>query len=436
MPTPPQAAAQTTVTAKTLARLAKKPGRHPVEKAKDQGLKLTVKKNGLAYWTYRYRLDGRETELSLGAYDNAMGLDEAIAAHADKRALVLKGIDPQEGKRQRRTPVSTRGDVKTFGEAAEAYLEQCEREQRWRSAKHRRQWRATLMSLPEWFRRLKIPAIGSEEVYKALKPIWDRTPETGSRLRSRIELVLNSTYGPKDDHANPAAMSRWLKDKLGKKRVNKDSETGGRVHHRALHHNQIPALMARLRDRPSVPARALEFLILTAARAGEVRGMTWDELKPDYAEDVAEPIATWIVPAFRMKAFRQHRAPLSSAAVAVLEARREQRKDGDALVFPGARPKKPLINNTLMNELKRLGFAALTTTHGLRASFRSWCKAMGVPFETAEEALAHAVGSQTSQAYDRDDRLALRVELMEAWARYCLSAPLSLPKPEATAVAA
>jgi integrase len=197
-----------------------------------------------------------------------------------------------------------------------------------------------------------------------------------------------------------------------------------------LHHSQIPAFIAALRERPGVAARALELLLLTAARSGELRGMTFDEIKLGYTEDVAEPTPVWVIPAFRMKMFRRHRVPLASAAIAIVEAQRLERQDDNPLVFPGARPGKPLTNSTMRRELARLGFGGPTTTHGLRASFRSWCKATGVPFETAEEALAHIVGDSTSQSYDRDDQLALRVGVMERWAQYCLSASKRPPAAE------
>jgi hypothetical protein len=176
------------LTAKTLARLARIPGRHPVKDAK--GLKLTVKPNGLCYWTYRYRLNGRETETSLGALSD-MTIEAAIIAHGEKQTLVRKKIDPQAGKRRRHAPDARTNGAPTFGEAAEALLERYPREKEWRSVKHRRQWESTLLGLPEWFRKLKTDAIGPKDVYAAIAPTWAKTPETGSRLRGRIEAVLS-----------------------------------------------------------------------------------------------------------------------------------------------------------------------------------------------------------------------------------------------------
>jgi integrase len=412
-----------TVTTKTIARLARTPGRHPVEAKGAHRLFLTVKPNGLCYWTMRFRLNGRDTETSLGAYPD-LEIKDAVAAHVKKLALLADGIDPQAGKRKR-APSAPKGSAPTFGEAGQALLERRAIEKGWRSPKHRQQWRATLARLPEWFRALQTTAITVEDVHNVVAPVWIEKPETGSRLRSRIELVIDSARDSTDTRPNPAALSGWLKTRLGAKRLNKNPVTGKRAHHRALHHDAVPTLMARLRARPGVVAQALQFLILTAARAGEVREATWDEIVPNYGDDVTTPIPVWVVPANRMKAFRRWRVPLSRAAVAVLGA---QHGEDDGLIFPGSRPKRPLTNTTLMNELARLGFAGLTTTHGLRGTFRSWCKATGVPFQTAEEALAHAVGNSVSQAYDHDDQLALRAELMERWGRYCLSLRM-LPKP-------
>jgi integrase len=420
------------VTARTIARLANEPGRHPVKDAKN--LKLKVLDAKRRYWTMRYRIAGHETEISLGAYvgtDPTQELKDVLKAHAAKRALLLEDVDPQERKRRPRALVA-KGESLTFGEAAEEFLVKYDQGDT-RNAKHRRQWRSTLGGLPEWFRRLKVDAISPKEVYQALETMWRRTPETASRLRGRIEATLEGVRAHDDMRPNPAAWSGWLKTQLGTKRANRDLETGLTVHHRALPHDRIPGLMAELGRRGNAAARALAFAILTAGRSGEVRGMTWDEIKPDYRGDdneLSEPITAWIVPARRMKMFRRHRVPLSRAATAILEAQERERGDSP-FVFPGARPMQPLVDGTLMALLRGLELGRDTTVHGLRASFRSWCKAKGVPFQTAESALAHVAGGKVVQAYDRDDQLALRVELMEVWSRHCLGVPL-LPAPTAS----
>jgi integrase len=426
------------ITARTIDRLAKVQGRHPVKDAK--GLKLTVKPTGLAYWTYRYRFDGRETELSLGAYigaDPAEELKNAIAAHGEKRALVLKKTDPQGDRHaKRRAPVRAQTDTPTFGEAAEEHLKRRELNLDLRNAKHARQWRSTLEGLPDWFRNMKVTAIEPEHVYKAIEPTWTATPETGARLRTRIEAVLDSARDSKDTHPNPAVLAGWLKTQLGRKRVNKDPILGGRVHHLALPYRRIPELMAKLQTSPNITARVLQYIILTAARSGEALNATWDEIKREYEIDavVDNKPTNWIapmweIPAAKMKMYRRHRVPLSSAALAILK-HQENERGANPHIFPGARSMKPLSNTAIEDELKRLGFAKDTTIHGLRASFRSWAKSIGVPPELGEEALAHASGDNTVKAYDRDDVLARRIALMERWAEYCLGLKL-LPKPEA-----
>jgi integrase len=277
-------------------------------------------------------------------------------------------------------------------------------------------------------------------VRDVLKPIWTKTPETASRLRGRIEAVLDSARGSEDKHPNPAAWSGWLKTQLGKKKVKRDPITGQRVHLRALPFGRIPALMATLRGRPDVAARALEFLILTAGRSDEIIGAQREEIELEHeivvtVDDRPQKliIAAWVIPAIRMKGFRRHRVPLNSATLAILDAQEKARGDNPH-IFPGTRPMKPMGEGMLMLQLKRLGVVEATTVHGLRASFRSWCKSVGVPFEVAEEALSHVSGDNTVKAYDRDDQLALRIPVMERWARFCLSAiepaaPLMLEAP-------
>jgi integrase len=441
---------RTLVTPATLKRLAKTAGRHPVKDAK--GLKLKVLDAARSYWTVRFRFEGRETELSLGTYDK-MTLERALEAHAEIQLKLRKQIDPQDGKKARHAPRARGGGAPTFDEAARKYIENNESD--WRSAKHRQQWSATLgcgaadrdtkrrtgVSLPPWFRDMRTDQIGSEHVLAVLDPVWKKKPETAARLRARIEKVLDSSRGPKDMHPNPAALSGWLKTQLGRKKTSLDPVTGDRAHHLALPFDRIPALMAALKDRETTAARALELLILTAARTTETLGLPWKEIEREYkvAAVVDGRPGSWtfpaiVIPARRMKMYRRHRAPLSDPALAIIEAQLKKHGDSDpnAYVFPGARPKRPLGPNALVGELKSVGFAGATTVHGLRASFRSWCKSIGVAPETAEEALAHATGDKTARAYDRDDQLVLRIPLMEAWGRYCVSAidaeaPLMLP---------
>jgi integrase len=427
------------VTAKKLPALAKKPGRHPVENAK--GLFLTAKTNGLAYWTYRYRLAGRETETSLGAASE-MGLDQAKAAHAEKRAMVLKGIDPRGDKHPLRHPTSRRGDAPTFAEAAEKLI--AERQDEWRSAKHHHQWVASLNSLPEAFKSMRADRITPEDVRDVLRPLWKKTPVTARRIRARIEKVIGSTRGSADSRSNPAALSDWLKNQLGESRVNRDPVTGHRASHPAILFAQVPALMARLEERGDQASKALQFLILAGARTREILDMTWGEIDLTHDMTGAGAIAPMLVlPATRMKAYRRHRVPLSPTMLAILETQAAARgmtiedlveiaetSDSKLYVFPGTRPGRPMAQASLALALKRA--EGQGTVHGLRSAFRSFATSIKTPFEIAEDAIAHAAGDGTVQSYFRPDSPHLRLELTAAWSRFCVSSPAlpMLPAPE------
>lgn len=230
---------------------------------------------------------------------------------------------------------------------------------------------------------------------KALEPIWQAKPETASRVRGRVEVVLDwaTTRGYRQGE-NPARWRGHLENQLPKK-----SKVRRVEHHAALPYAEIGAFMAELRGRDGVAARALEFVILTKARTGEVLGARWAEI------DLAGRL--WTVPAARMKAGREHRVPLSEAAMALL-ARVE--REGER-VFP--------ISNMAMSMLlRRMGRGELTV-HGFRSTFRDWCAETGVDHDLAELALAHSVGSAVERAYLRSDMFQRRRQLTEAWAHYC-----------------
>jgi integrase len=431
------------VTAKTLERLARTVGRHDVagKGGRRPGMKLTVRKGGLAYWTYRFQIPGdanrRDTEISLGRYPETP-LDEAAAKHATASALVENGKDPRIRKR---VIHAYKSDVPTFRQAAERLIEQRERlrgEEKHRNRRHEQQWRDTLMRLPAPFLELKAVAIGPKDVYDVLKPSWDARPVTAARVRGRIAAVLDSAREPDDERPNPAAWSGWLKTKLGPKRINRDPETGGRAHLPAALFPDIPGLMARLAERQETPARALRFVILSALRTGEVRGLVWSEIRLDYNNDgeFKTPISAIVIPAKRMKMYRRHRLPLSSEMLAILEvqartqgasidelvkeAKRRGPDEAPLHVFPGTRLGKPMAVMMLRLALRRAGGAG--TVHGLRSCFRSWAKANDISFQAAEEALAHVQeGGAVVQAYARDDMLLARVGIMQRWARFCLS---------------
>jgi integrase len=401
----------TKLTLRALQRLANEPGRHP----DGVGLFLRVKDADHRFWTYRYRLGGKETELSLGPYPK-VGLDEARRLHAKARAEVVNGIDPRAGKKLARdakaaqdahTPASAKP---TFGAMADLYIDT--HEASWRNPKHRQQWSSTLRDYCAPIRSVPVDQIDTQAILGCLRPIWTLKPETASRVRGRIETILNAARAlgfTDENRANPARWRGHLDQLLPKQ------PALSRGNHAALPYGEVPAFMARLKDAPGAAAKALAFLILTAARSGEILGVRWDELD--------EAGAVWTVPAHRMKAGKAHRVPLSVPALAILAEMRAARRNDHPFVFPGQRPRKPLSNMALEMTMRRLG-AGEFTPHGMRSGFRDWATEVErVEYATAERCLAHAVGSDAALAYDRSDRLELRRPVMTRWAQFVLPPP-------------
>jgi integrase len=397
-----------------LPRLLDKPGRH----GDGQGLFFRTLGQSRAYWVFRYRLDGKERELSLGPYPE-LGLIEARAKHAAlRKQVVVDKVDVLAEKRaakeaQAATPQS---DKPSFGEVSDQYLKRKEeRGQLGKNPKHRQQWRNTLAGLPARFRDLPINEIGPRQVFDALDPIWAKTPETASRLRGRIAAVLDFAREPEDTRPNPAAWSGWLKNQLGNpKELGKlDRKTGERLargNHAAMPYAQVPAFMASLKAAPGVAPKALMFAILTAARSGEVFGMTWDEAPFFQATKL------WTVPAERMKMGVEHQVPLSDAALDLLKAQDEARGKNPH-VFPSPLPKQPLSTMALAMVTRRLKVGQFTV-HGFRSSFRDWAADHGVEFEVAEACLAHAVGNAVTRAYLHTTMLERRRKALADWAAF------------------
>jgi integrase len=402
------------LTLRALPSLAKRQGRH----GDGQGLFLRVLAPGpqggkpeRRFWTYRFRLGGKETELSLGPYPK-VGLDEARRLHAAARGKVANGIDPRADKRARRAMRANRAATEgvafakpTFGEVAADYAETHERG--WRSHKHRQQWSNSLRDYCASLCSVPVDRIDTAAVLAVLKPVWAAKPSTASRVRGRIEKVLGAAkaLGLIDrDRANPAAWRDNLDHLLPKqaKLV--------RGHHAAMSYDRLPGFMGKLRALPGPAARALEFCILTAARSGEVLGAAWDEA------DLAS--ALWSIAGARMKSARPHRVPLSEPALEILRAMLALRKGDHPYVFPGQRPRRPLSNMGMDMVLRRLG-ASEATVHGFRSTFRDWAgDKTHAQREVIEAALAHAVGDETELAYRRGDALAKRRELMDHWAAF------------------
>jgi integrase len=307
--------------------------------------------------------------------------------------------------------------VPTFGECADEFL--AAKQSEWRNDKHRAQWTMTLSAYAAPLRNLPVDAIDTAAVLSVLKPIWQAKPETASRFRCRIEQVLDAAKAKGHRTGENPARWRGHLDKLLAKR-----QTLTRGHHAAMAYADVPAFLARLRERQagSVSALALEFTILTAARSGEALGMRWDE--------VDETAKVWTVPPARMKAAREHRVPLSARALDLLgEAKRARTGD---FVFPGSRAGRPLSVMAMEMVLRRMGLDNVTV-HGFRSAFRDWAgNETHFPREVAEAALAHVIGDAAERAYRRGDALEKRRALMEAWTNYCMpkagSNVLAFPK--------
>ena len=407
------------LTVKGIASLRRrgKPGKH----FDADGLYLLVKSKKNAHWAFRYQLDGRERWMGLGSAKLFSLAEARDRAQAAKKRLADK-IDPLELKHAERATAKIAAiKAATFAEAAQAFFDQ--HADKWRNPKHRQQFISTLkeyaypvigslpvasIDTPLVLRVLERP-VPAERGYPAGQ-FWKARPETASRVRGRIEQVLDwATARGYRSGDNPAAWKTIGKVLPGR------SKTATVQHHAAMPYADLPAFMGELKQRQGVAARALEFAILTAARTGEVIGAKWPEFK------LEEKV--WIVPAGRMKAGREHRVALSAAALELLQSLHHDGDSDQGFVFIGSQPGTGLSNMSLTAVLKRMGHGGITT-HGFRSSFKDWCRERtNFPNELSEIALAHRVGDKTEQAYARGDLLKRRYALAEAWARYCTTPP-------------
>lgn len=370
----------------------KVPGRH----ADGGGLYLFIDDSGRRRWIFMYTRAGKRTELGLGSA-RILSLANARSEAAALRALLASGGDP---KAERAKDAS----VPTFGESADAYVEAMRPS--WRNAKHAAQWTMTLTRYAEPIRAKPVDEISTQDVLDVLQPLWQRTPETAERLRGRIENVLDAAKARGHRSGENSARWRGHLDQLLPKR-----QRLSRGHHKALPYEALPAFMADLPDRDAIAARALEFLILTAARSGEVLGTRLDEI------DIEKRV--WIIPADRMKAGREHRVPLSPRAIKIVEAM--QALGGGPYLFPGPKPEAPLSSMAMAMLLRRM--KSDVTVHGFRSTFRDWAsETTGFSHEVCEMALAHTISNKAEAAYRRGDLFDKRRKLMEAWAGYCASA--------------
>lgn len=387
-------------------RLAKVPGLH----SDGNGLALKVSDDlAQRYWVLRYSLHRKAHWMGLGSLD-VIGLGEAREKAIAARRLILEGIDPIAERKDRFAQQRLEAAMAiTFRACAEQYIATFEKS--WTNPKHRAQWTSTLTTyVYPVIGELPVAKVDVPQIMQILTPLWPTKPETAGRVRGRIEAILDYAMVAKYRPAglNPA---RW-KGNLDKM-LPARHKIAKVEHHAAMAYAELPAFLIELHKQEGTAARALEFLILTATRTGEVLGAVWSEI------DLTAK--TWTIPGERMKAGREHTIPLSPRAVEILEAMKVI-ATGD-YVFAGRDGKKPLSNMALLMLLRRMGQDDVTA-HGFRSSFRDWAgDRTRFDRETVEFALAHNLPNKVEAAYRRGDAFEKRRQLMTAWADYCASPP-------------
>lgn len=373
-----------------------KTGRH----ADGGNLYLSISENGGRRWVFLYRFKGSRKEMGLGsAAKGHVSLAEARKAAAEARSLIAEGEDPLAAKEARKHAERT---IPSFGAFADEYL--ASHRSKFRNEQHIAQWEMTLKTYCQPIRPMLLNEIDTEAVLKVLQPIWAKIPETASRLRGRIENILDAAKAKGHRSGeNPAQWRGHLKTLLPARQIL------SRGHHVALPYDDLPSFMADLRTQQSTAALALELCILTATRSGEVLNAKWSEI------DLAK--AVWTIPATRMKAGREHRIPLTARAAAILTS--VHKLPHNDYVFPGNARGKPLSSKVMRMLLKRMNRADITV-HGFRSTFRDWASEQtSFPHETCEHALAHRISDKAEAAYRRGDQFEKRRKLMEAWAAFC-----------------
>ena len=369
-----------------------------------EGLYLQVTGAGARSWIYRYSLNGKARWQGLGSAQR-VSLRNARLARDEARTLVRKGIDPVGEKRAAREAQKTaeKKKVVKFKEAVEKYLR--DHDDTWSNPKHRQQWHNTLATYAfPVIGEMPVTEVTAAQIVEILGPIWKEKSETARRVRGRIETVLDYVADP-DDHVfrNPATLTERLKKALPKLKKRAPE------HHAALPYPEIGSFMSKLRERDAIAARALEFVILTAARTNEVLQATWVEVDLESA--------IWTIPPGRMKAGKEHRVPLSAQATLVLESMAIHREND--LIFPGMKRGRSLSNMTMLKVLERLGYPDLTV-HGFRSTFRDWgAERTNYPNEVVEMALAHSISNKVEKAYRRGDLFDKRRRMMDDWANFC-----------------
>lgn len=375
------------------------------------GLYLQVAKGGTKSWIFRFMLAGRAREMGLGSIHD-FSLREARERAREARQLTADGIDPIEARRERQATTRAKAANEiSFADAAERYIKA--HAAGWKNAKHADQWRNTLKTYAyPVIGSLSVASIDTAHITKIIEPIWAEKTETASRVRGRIELVLDWAKARHYRTGENPARWRGHLDKLLPAR----SKVSKVRHHPAMAYTDLPSFMPRLREVSGIAARTLEFTILTAVRTSEAIGAT------DAEFDLVEKV--WTIPAERMKADRPHRVPLCDRAVEILQS--TPREARSPYVFPGAKRGKPLSNMAMLEVLRGMDGTEGLTVHGFRSTFRDWAaERSSFPREIAEAALAHTVRDKTEAAYQRGDMLEKRRRLMTAWADYVSTAPAS-----------
>ena len=366
------------------------------------GLGLKVSPSGSRAWVLRTMVAGKRREFGLGGFPTVT-LGSARERARSTLDAVFAGVDPIAAKREAKSAlIAKKAKSVTFKKLAAQYIDQ--HESGWKNTKHAAQWTSTLGSYAvPVCGDMVVAEITTPIILSILEPIWAIKTETASRLRGRLEAILDYAIAKGlREGPNPARWKGHLSQTLPAKR-----RISPVVHHKAIAVKDMPAFFTSLNQMEGTAARALSFLTLTAARSGEVRGMCWDEV------DLSARV--WTIPAERMKAKREHRVPLSAAALAILKTMKQESKG--KIVFEGSKPGKSLSDMTLTAAMRRMNLAAVP--HGLRSSFRNWsAEETDYPNEVCEMALAHAVGNAVEKAYRRGDLFEKRRLMMGDWANY------------------
>ncbi len=386
--------------ARTVETLAK-PGRHNA----GDNLYLSITKAGSKRWVYLYVFGGQRRELGLGsAAKGFVSLAEARDKAIEARKLISAGEDPIKVMGKSARAIAERG-IPSFGSFADDYL--AAHGPKFRNDKHKAQWATTLQTFCATIRSRPIDEIATDDVLRVLQPIWSKIPETASRVRGRMENVLDAAKarGYRDGMDNPARWRGHLKALLpARQRLT-------RGHHAALPYDELPEFLALLQTKQASAALALELCILTATRSGETLNAKWQEF------DLKK--AVWTVPAIRMKAGHEHRIPLTARALEILHTLHKLRSEHNDHVFMGNARGKPLSNMAMSMLLKRMERKDITV-HGFRSTFRDWASEQtSFPHETCEHALAHRISDKAEAAYRRGDQFEKRRNLMDAWAAFC-----------------